>query len=344
MKTNELKTIRVLLSIMIVPIIFYLFKLLSFIFIPLFFAIFFALLFSPILRTLTRKKIPKAMVLIIIMGSMLIVLFTVFKIGQIAIRDIINADQDFWEIAAIKINSLIIIAEDLLGMELRGNDFKTIIRNKEIVQVVQNNLGAVLKVLQNTLMRVLMSVFFLALLLSGSMNFQNVMHDTLFTNRLSSIKTFLKLERSIVTFIKVKIVINFFTGILFGLICYFFDISFPLFWGLFVFLFNFIQIVGGIIVMVLLIIFAFVEIQTTGSLVFFSIVLISSKSLLGSVLEPILMGQSFKINTIAVLVMLMLWGYLWGIPGLVLAVPITVILKTILEQFPNTQTIAKVLS
>ncbi|MFT5833734.1 MAG: AI-2 transport protein TqsA [Cognaticolwellia sp.] len=42
--------------------------------------------------------------------------------------------------------------------------------------------------------------------------------------------------------------------------------------------------------------------------------------------------------------MLMFWGYLWGVPGLVLSIPITVILKTILEQFPNTKLIAKILS
>jgi predicted PurR-regulated permease PerM len=44
------------------------------------------------------------------------------------------------------------------------------------------------------------------------------------------------------------------------------------------------------------------------------------------------------------LVMLMFWGFLWGIPGLILAVPITVTLKTILEQFPRTQVISKIMT
>jgi AI-2 transport protein TqsA len=42
--------------------------------------------------------------------------------------------------------------------------------------------------------------------------------------------------------------------------------------------------------------------------------------------------------------MLMFWGFLWGIPGLILAVPITVTVKTILEQFPKTQVISKIMS
>ena len=56
------------------------------------------------------------------------------------------------------------------------------------------------------------------------------------------------------------------------------------------------------------------------------------------------MGKSFSINVITVLIMLMLWGYIWGIPGLIMAIPITVFLKIILEQFPSTKVIASLLS
>ena len=42
--------------------------------------------------------------------------------------------------------------------------------------------------------------------------------------------------------------------------------------------------------------------------------------------------------------MLMLWGFIWGVPGLVMAIPITVFVKIVLEQFPGTQVIAQLLS
>jgi predicted PurR-regulated permease PerM len=344
MELHELKAIKRLLTIMVIPIIFYALKLLSFIFIPLFFAFFFGLLFSPILRWLTRKKVPKTGSLTIITLIIVILFSIILKVGQLAGSEIMAADQDFWNVAAVKINKLLVSAEEVLGMQIGGNGFKTIVKNKEVLDVIQNNIGSTLKVFQQTFTRILMMIFFLVLLLSGSMNFQNVMHETLFTNRLSSIKTFLKIERSIVTFIKVKSITSLLTGIGFGLAAYFFGISFSLFWGLLAFFLNYIQMVGSIIVTALLIIFAFVEINTVGTLVLFGVVLFGLQILFGSVLEPILMGQSFKINTIVVLVMLMFWGFLWGIPGLVLSVPITVILKTILEQFPNTKLIAKILS
>jgi predicted PurR-regulated permease PerM len=66
--------------------------------------------------------------------------------------------------------------------------------------------------------------------------------------------------------------------------------------------------------------------------------------LMGGVLEPVLMGKSFSINVITILIMLMFWGYLWGIPGLIMSIPITVFLKIIFEQFPKTQVIAGLIS
>jgi AI-2 transport protein TqsA len=56
------------------------------------------------------------------------------------------------------------------------------------------------------------------------------------------------------------------------------------------------------------------------------------------------MGQSFKINTIMVLVMLMLWGFIWGVPGLILSVPITVVLKTIIDEMEGGKLLSKLLS
>ena len=66
--------------------------------------------------------------------------------------------------------------------------------------------------------------------------------------------------------------------------------------------------------------------------------------LIGGILEPIFMGKSFHINTISVLISLAVWGFIFGIAGLVLAIPITVFLKIILDRIPATQTLAKLLS
>ena len=160
----------------------------------------------------------------------------------------------------------------------------------------------------------------------------------------SSVKTFMKIEKDIIKFVKVKFVISLLTGVGFSLACLFFDINFPIFWGLFAFIINFIQMVGSVISVVLLSLFAFVELDPTGTLLFFIITITAVQVLMGGVLEPVFMGKTFSVNVITVLVMLMLWGYIWGVPGLIMSIPITVFIKIIFEQFPGTKAIASLMA
>jgi len=208
----------------------------------------------------------------------------------------------------------------------------------------KDNIGTTLGFLNKTLTMVLMTAFFVILWLAESINVHEVFNSTILKKRHTSIKTFRKVEKDLIKFIKVKVVISLLTGIFTGLACVMFDVSFPIFWGLFAFVINFVQMVGSFISVICLSIFAFVELDPTGTLLIFVLAITGVQVLFGAILEPIFMGKSFSINTIAVLVMLMFWGYLWGIPGLIMAIPITVFVKIILEQFPSTHGIAKLLS
>jgi predicted PurR-regulated permease PerM len=189
-----------------------------------------------------------------------------------------------------------------------------------------------------------MTAFFVVLWLAESINVQKVMNNTILKQKHASIKTFMKIEKDLITFIKVKFFVSLLTGIGTGLACLFFDVSFPIFWGLFAFVINFVQMVGSFIAVISLSIFAFIELDPTSTLFFFIVAITSVQVLFGAILEPIFMGKSFSINIITVLVMLMFWGFLWGIPGLIMAIPITVFIKIILEQFPSTRFLAELLS
>ncbi|MGB0862893.1 MAG: AI-2E family transporter [Saprospiraceae bacterium] len=341
---KELKSIRILLTVIVVPVIFYLLKILSFIFIPLFFGLFFSLLFLPLLRWLKKKKIPNLIALIMIVILIVVGILGGISIARIASHEVVNADQVFVDKAAFKVDEGLRIIENWTDMKVENNSLKSIIQNREVFQVLQKNFGTTLSLIQRLIVNILMTLFFLILLLSGSIDFQELMYEALFKNRMTSIKTFLTIERSISKFVQVKFVLSFATGLGFGLACYFFGVSFPLFWGLLTFALNFVQMIGSVISTILLALFAFIEINTTGNLLFFALILTGIQVLFGGVLEPIFMGQSFKINTIMVLVMLMLWGFIWGVPGLILSVPITVVLKTIIDETVETKLLSKLLS
>jgi len=339
---NEIRITNQLLLIIVVPLIFYLLHVLSFIFIPLFFSMFIALLFLPLMRWLDKKKLPKPISLIAIISIIALFFFLGGRLIKISFSEILSTDNSFFELAESKALGIVESAEAFFGIERVAGE--QVLNHYLKTFNALENLGPTLDVVSNTLTMTLMTAFFVVLLLAGSINLQNVMQTLLFRQKFASVKTFRRIEKDIIKFIWVKFFISLFTGIGFTLACLFFDVSFPVFWGLFAFLINFVQMVGSIISVLLLSMFALVELDPSGTLLAFILAITGVQVLMGTILEPIFLGKTFSINVITVLIMLMLWGFVWGVPGLIMAIPITVFIKIIMEQFPGTQIIAQLMS
>ncbi|SNR39683.1 AI-2E family transporter [Lutibacter flavus] len=339
---NERRTTNILLLIIVIPLIFYLLKILSFILIPLVSSLFIALLFLPLMRWLTKRKIPNFISIIII----LLIFIGAFLIGgeiiKLASKEIVQTQDAFLVKAQAKITDLAHLIEDFLGVQYikEGNLINTFINNNAF----GSSFGSTLSLISNTITMLLMTAFFVVLWLAESINFYKILSSTIFKRKYASAKIFMKIEDDLIKFVKVKFFISALTGIGFGLACYFFNVSFPIFWGLVAFLLNFVQMIGSIVSVILLSIFAFVELDPTSVLFFFILTITLVQVVFGSILEPIFLGKSFSINVIAILVSLMLWGYIWGVPGLIMSIPITVFLKIIFEQFPQTKFFSSLLS
>jgi len=339
---DKIKTTNYLLLIIVIPILFYLLKILSFIFIPLVFSMFIALLFLPILRNLRRRKIPKYISIVLVLLLIVAGVWIGVELVKLSSREILTSDSHFFDKAQLKINTLVANLESFFGIQ-QVEGVQTISRylNKD---VFLNNLSPTVSFITKFLTALLTTTFFVVLWLAESINVERLINRTILKQKHTSIKTFRKIEKDLIKFIKVKFLVSFLTGVGTGLACYFFDVSFPIFWGLFAFIINFVQMVGSFITVILLSIFAFVELEISSVLLFFIISITSVQILFGAILEPIFMGKSFSINIIAVLVMLMFWGFIWGVPGLIMAIPITVFIKIIMEQFPKTKIISDLLS
>ena len=335
---DRIRTTNILLLVIVVSLIFYLLKILSFIFIPLIFSMFIASLFLPFMRGLTKYKVPRFLSIIIILLLIVGSFIGVVELIQLSIQQILTSDSQFSEKAEMKLYDGARYLKDNFGVTFQKE------QNLVSQFFEKDNLGSLVSYLRKLLTTILMTIFFVVLWLAESINIHKLLNKTLLKKKHTSIKTFIKIENNLNTFIKVKFLVSFLTGIGTGLGCFYFDISFPIFWGLFAFIINFIQMVGSFITVIMLSMIAFVELNATGTLLFFIITISGVQVLFGAILEPVFMGKSFSINVIAVLVMLMFWGFLWGIPGLIMAIPITVFFKIILEQFSGTEVIASLLS
>jgi len=340
---KDTKTTNILLLIIAIPVVFYVLKLLSFIFIPLIASMFIALLFLPLMRWFNKRKVPKFVSIIIV----LLIFVILFKISgeliKLSSKEILMADGEFLKKAEIKLAKLVITMHEFFGIEYiadGGNVFSNFLQSENLTK----NFGSTLDFVRKTLTMTLMTAFFVVLWLAESINFQKLLNNTLLKQKFASVKAFMKIENDLIKFIKVKILVSLLTGIGIGLACVFFDINFPIFWGLFAFSINFIQMIGSFICVILLALFAFVQIEPSSILFFFILTVTGVQVVIGGILEPVLMGKSFSINIITILVMLMLWGFIWGIPGLIMAIPLTIFIKIILEQYPSTKVFARFLS
>ncbi|WP_456437022.1 AI-2E family transporter [Psychroserpens sp.] len=335
---EERRTTNTLLLFIVIPLVFYLLKLLSFIFIPLFSSMFIALLFLPLMRGLSRRNVPRLLSIIIVISLIAFGVFIGVELVQLSSRQILSNNTGFFGKAEIKINDLMLYLQDKFGIvyDTEGSILAQFFQKE--------NIGSTFDFIRKFLTNILMIIFFTILWLSESINMHKVMNNTILKRKHTSIKAFMKIEKDLITFIKVKFLVSLLTGVFTGLACVFFDVSFPIFWGLFAFLINFVQMVGSFISVIFLSLFAFVELDPTSTLFFFILSITGVQVIFGAILEPIFMGKSFSINVITVLIMLMLWGFIWGIPGLIMSIPITVFIKIILEQFPGTKTLASILS
>ena len=153
-----------------------------------------------------------------------------------------------------------------------------------------------------------------------------------------------RIRDDIQKYITIKVITSSLTGILSYIILRIADVDFAGVWGLLIFLLNFIPTIGSIIATIFP---ALIALAQSDGYTLFLVVLFGIGALqvcIGNILEPRLMGSSFNLSPIIILLNLALWGYIWGIPGMFLCVPFLIIVTIILSHFPQTRPMAIILS
>lgn len=142
-------------------------------------------------------------------------------------------------------------------------------------------------------------------------------------------------------YIAFKFIISAFTGLLVGIILSVLDIELAMAFGLMAFLLNFIPSIGSIVSTLLPLPVVLVSPDLSTFTMFLAIALPGALQLvIGNVIEPMVMGDELDLHPVTILLALMIWGTLWGIVGMLLATPITAMMKILLERGERTRPIA----
>ena len=131
------------------------------------------------------------------------------------------------------------------------------------------------------------------------------------------------------------------TGICAWLALMIFGVKLAAGWGVLTFLLNFIPTVGSIIATIPPVIMAIIQFSPrlfTPFLVLGSLTAI--QLIIGNVITPKVMGDKLGVSPVMILLSLLLWSMIWGIPGALLSTPIMSIIKIVCENIPGLNTIA----
>ncbi len=142
---------------------------------------------------------------------------------------------------------------------------------------------------------------------------------------------FSRVMHEIQHYIGIKTVVSAATGLLIGVWAWVLGVDFAIFWGLVAFVLNFIPNLGSIIAAVPTTLLAMVQIGVgRGLLVALGYLVVNM--VIGNLIEPHLMGRRLGLSTLVVVLSLVFWGWVWGPIGMLLSVPLTMVLKIMLEN------------
>ncbi len=161
-------------------------------------------------------------------------------------------------------------------------------------------------------------------------------------NELNSVLN--EIEKSITSYIGLKTFVSFITGLASYIALLFIGIDAPLFWAFLIFLLNYIPTIGSLIGTLFPAIFCLLQFGDFNSGLWVLGIVGGIQVIVGNLLEPKLMGNTLNISSFVAIFALSFWGALWGITGMLLSVPITVIMVIIFSHFKNTKAIAIMLS
>jgi predicted PurR-regulated permease PerM len=150
---------------------------------------------------------------------------------------------------------------------------------------------------------------------------------------------FEKIKSEVQKYLAAKTIISLTTGSLVGIGLAIIGVDFAFLWASLAFVLNYIPNLGSIIAALPPVVLAMIQLGPIQALTV-AILFISVNVLLGNVVEPYLVGRKVGLSTLVVFMSLVFWGWVWGPVGMLLSVPLTMIVKIMLENTEDLRWIA----
>jgi len=301
--------------------------------IPFLVALFISIICAQPIYWLQEKKVPKSIAIVIVLIGILSIFFGFgFLIGGEVASFTSNAPK--YEASLKSTSDLFIQSMNKYGIRVTGAQFSNLFEPSRILNITAKVANELVNMMGNTFL-VFLTILFMLLELSSLPDKLR----TIFKGPVESQEYLAKISKSIRHYLVIKTGISIAVGIFIYITLSIIGLDYAVLWALLAGLLNYIPNIGSVIALIPTFLLALVQLGMGGA-TWVLISFLAVHSVIGNFIEPRLMGKGLGLSTLVVFLSLIFWGFIFGIVGMFLSVPLTITLKIVLEQNENTKWIA----
>lgn len=300
---------------------------------PFLLSVFIAIICTPAMFWLHKKGMPSSLaVMLIVVGMIVMVLTLVIFVGT-SIEGFTQSMPLYKERLGKMTDELIAWLQGF-GIEVSVRFLQEYLNPAKILQFAAKTLSGLSGMLTNTFL-ILFTVIFI---LFETFDLPGKLKLAL-GSRHKSFPHFDTFIEGVKQYLAIKTSTSLATAVSVSIFLYLMGVDFPVLWGLVSFLLNFVPNIGSIIAAVPAVLLALVQLGPEPA-IYVAMGYVVVNVVIGSVIEPKLMGKGLGLSTLVVFLSLIFWGWVFGPVGMLLSVPITMIVKIALESGDETRWIA----
>jgi predicted PurR-regulated permease PerM len=311
--------------------------------IPVTIAVFLTFLFHPLIIFLQRYRIPKwvTLILILIMISGVYYLIALLLISsydtfienlQVYSKNLISSLNQLLHPFNISIKQF----AKLLNIDSAEFDFNNVVERLFQAGVIQDAFNSITGVLGDFFISLIFWVF----MMLGKTRFEERLKFAYSGHKDTVEKNIEMIDTQLQSYIVIKTILSIIAGVIVTIILFIYGIDFAIIWGLLTFILNFIPNIGSFIATAAPILVALLEYGFGWRTVSLTVLLLVAHNVIGNIIEPHYLGRHMDLSPVFVLFSLIFWGWIWGIVGMFLAVPIAAFMKILFSNIAPLKPVA----
>lgn len=305
--------------------------------VPFLLSLFVAIICNPAINLLARYKLPRGLAILIVISF----IFSLFVVLGGVIGSSVNGFRAALpEYEAQIANELTWLINWMAkhDISISMDEIRDYFDPSKVMALVTSTLSGFSSVLGNVFLLLLTVVF----MLSEGPGFAKKLHVAFDDSHQANqrLDHFLTMVNR---YMAIKTMISLATGVIIGFVLWLMGVDFFVLWALLAFLLNYIPNIGSIIAAVPAVILTLLQLGVIPAALVVGL-FVAVNMIMGSVIEPKFMGRSLGLSTLVVFLSLIFWGWLLGMVGMLLSVPLTMIFKIALENSDDGRWFAILLS